>query len=473
MAKEVRANAVAVLPPTISIKDGPTRSFLDALSNVLDARSGYTDKDAPERFITAAEFQGMANQAIRQAFGGAGAGAGGAGAGDGKIPSAQDVNDSIDDLAAFIRESLVYQILGEEFSLIDIDTLRQKIDQAQAGISRVEETSTDGDRALASAINRIWASMGGSSAVIEDGALASATPSSAVATRWNQVQAAVTDPNTGNVNSSSILQETRSFADQANNKFNSIYSVRAQVSVDGKTVVGGFGLSATSGAGSGQGPTIDFGVRADKFFIAATSGTPSAATQISQGSSTPFMVLTSTQLVNGKYYPPGVYMKKAVIGEATIGELQVEDAAITNAKIKNAAVDTLKVAGNSVTGMVFADGYSGTMSAGGSLDVAACAISMPSEASGVLISSTLNISGNGGNATIYISVKRGGSVIKLVSVSVFDGFYSTFTFSALDKYPVAGVNTYTLEIRNPTAGPGSSRSVFFADPTIVLTGGKR
>ena len=336
MAREVTPNRVSVLPPTDGIKDSETRSFLDALSNLLDARSGYTNKASPDRFITAAEFQGLANRAIVQAFGGGGPGGflGGGGAGD-DIPSAADVNNAIDNLADFITKTLIYQKLGEQFDLIDIDDLRNGIAQAQAGIRRVEETRTGADLALASAINTIWAAIGGSSAVIEDGALASANPNSAEATRWSQVQSAVRDPNTGETSSTAILQETRTYASNADGKFNSIYSVRAQVSVGGQTVVGGFGLSATAGAASGSGPTIDFGVRADKFFIAATSETPSAATQISQGSQIPFMVLTSNQVVNGVMYPPGVYIKRAVIGEATIGSAQIADAAITNAKIAN------------------------------------------------------------------------------------------------------------------------------------------
>lgn len=357
MAKEVSAGQVSILPPTHDIKDGPTRAFLDALSNVLDARSGYTNKNAPERFVTAAEFQGLTSRAIIKAFGGGGPGGflGDGGSSD-DVPSALDVNNAIDNLAEFVTKTIIYQLLGEQFGLIDLAELRERIDAAQAGIRRIDTTRTEGDMALASAINTIWAAIGGSEAVIQDGALASATPNTAEATAWTQVQSAVRDPNTGETSSSSILQETRTYASNADGKFNSIYSVRAQVSVGGQTVVGGFGLSATSGAASGSGPTIDFGVRADKFFIAATSDTPSAATQISQGSQIPFMVLTSSQVVNGVAYPPGVYIKKAVIGDATIGTAQIAEAAITNAKIGNEISSTGYVA--DTTGWIIRkDGY--------------------------------------------------------------------------------------------------------------------
>ena len=551
MAKLVSQNAVSVLPPTISIKDPATRSFLDSLANILDARSGYTDRDAPERFITAAEFQGLATRAIARAFGGNGAAIDSS---NGKIPSALEINDSIDNLSDFIKRTIIYQALGEQFSLIDIEGVRKsiaalvqrsdealdrareiiadmengfteerearttadeslttsitaavsrlgaaeaaivteqttratadsaittsldvavsRIGSAEAALTTERETRAGADAALtsslstavsrldgaeaaivaeqttrasadaalttslnaatsrigaaesaivteqstratkdmslASAINTIWSEVGGAGSVIQDGSLASSTPNSTQATKWRQVQSAVTDPNTGLVASAAMREDFTTYASNVDGRFNSLYSVRAQLSTGGivlsglaktgptaslagstvlrlsanapvgtvpgmyaygtgldgvttvvgisgaevtlsgplgldaagaytfttnKMLVGGFGLAATGDSGSGQGGTIDFGVRADRFFIAATSETPDAATQIAQGSSIPFMVLTSPQAVNGVVYQPGVYLKKAVIGNATIGEAQIADLAVTNAKI--------------------------------------------------------------------------------------------------------------------------------------------
>lgn len=496
------SNAVSVLPPTGGIKDSATREFLDALTNMLDARSGYTNKDAPERFITAAEFQGLTNRALIQAFSSGGISPGSPGGG---IPSAKEINDAIDNLADFIRKSLIYQKLGEQIDLIDISALRQRVqelgtgiyheevvrkdadlqlassittlqaglDNSSAAIQQELETRAARDLALAKAINTIWAAVGGSQAVIQDGALASATPNSAQATKWDQVVASVTDPNTGLVNSTSIKQELNTYASNADGKFSSIYSVRAQVSVGGQTLVGGFGLSATAGAGSGQGPTINFGVRADTFFIAATSATPDAATQIGQGSAIPFMVLTTNQVVNGVVYGPGVYLKKAVIGAATIGEAQIADAAITTAKIGQAQIDTLRIQGASVTGIAFGEGAGGTLPAGGTAAVASATLSMPNGSSGAVISSTILMAGHG-NATIGLYIYRNGSHVRSVSVSVVDGFYGTFTFSAFDPSPAAGLNTYSLQINNPTAGdPGSNRAVDFNAPSITVSGAKR
>lgn len=384
---------VTALPSTQGIKDPEVRDFLDRLVNAWDTRSGHKDRNNAERFITLAEVNGLAMKAFAQAF------SGGPGSflatNPGKnAPGAEEINDAIDNLADYIRKSIVYQILGTEVKPIDISNLRSKVDAAigemgaaiireeqaridaneaiietltllvgrisgaEAGIAAEAQVRVQKDNALAQALNTIWANIGGNQALIQDGQLAAVSPAAVQATRWTQVQAAAIDPNTGVANHALVRQELNSYANKADGTFTSIYSVRAQVSVGGQTVVGGFGLAATGGAGSAQGPTIDFGVRADKFFIAATSATPSAATQISQGSSIPFMVLTSNQVVNGVVYPPGVYIKKAVIGDATIGTAQIDNLAVNSAKIQDAAITNAKI-GNVIQSNNFLSGLYG------------------------------------------------------------------------------------------------------------------
>jgi hypothetical protein len=87
------------------------------------------------------------------------------------------------------------------------------------------------------------------------------------------------------------------------------YTVRAQVTQGGRTVVGGFGLSATSSPNAG--PTIDFGVIANKFWVAAPQGT-SGVSDIA-----PFVIQTTSETVNGVVIPPGVYMDAAYIKNLT------------------------------------------------------------------------------------------------------------------------------------------------------------
>ena len=327
------------------------RAWADAFSNAWAKRNGAIGPEDGERFVKLSEIGNLAGRAVADAF--AGGVVGGASGGFGQNPTAQQINQSIDNLADSIRKSILYQLLEQQITPVQLETIRQNlegsINDAFTYIGTEETERTTDDLALAQAIQTIWASVGGTDAIIQSGSLTATTPNTAQATRWNQVVAAVTDPNTGNINSASIVEELDTYASNADTTFNAIYSVRAQLSVGGQRVVGGFALPATPGAGSAQGPTTDFGVRADRFFIAATSGTPDAATQIGQGSHIPFMVLTSPQIVNGVTYAPGVYIKKAVIGDATIGTAQIADANITTAKIGDAQITNAKIGDAQIT----------------------------------------------------------------------------------------------------------------------------
>ncbi len=87
------------------------------------------------------------------------------------------------------------------------------------------------------------------------------------------------------------------------------YTLRVQLTEDGRAVSGGFGIMGSSGGTAG--PTIDFGVIANKFWI----GAPAGATGVS--SILPFVVQTSTFTENGVTRPPGVYMDAAYIRNLT------------------------------------------------------------------------------------------------------------------------------------------------------------
>lgn len=330
------SNRVQTLPPTLGVKDPDVRAYLDALSNAWDHRNGITDKSSPDRFITAEEFKGLASQAIADTLSSAlGTSNPAIGGGRGAV------GDAIAALSDEIKRSLLYQILGTPYADINLSELQQKINlsvdkaqalfaqerksrltadealtsqltiqasqigQNQAAITAETQTRVNKDNAIASAVNNIWAAIGGSSAVIQDGQLAQVTPSGSQATKWTQVQSEVIDPNTGQSKVASIRQDFAAFNDQVNNKFGSMYTVRAQVVSGGRTVVGGFGLSALDGP---EGPTIDFGVRADRFWVAGTDGTADI----------PFIIK------GGK-----VYMKTAFIENATIDTLMLGRNAVT------------------------------------------------------------------------------------------------------------------------------------------------
>lgn len=345
------SNRVQTLPPTLGIKDPDVRSFLDALANAWDHRNGITDKSSPDRFITAEEFKGLASQAVVDTLGSAlGSGAAGIGGGGGGGGGEGSVAEVISALSDQIKKSLLYQILGTQYENINLSDLRQKInasvdqaaaffaqerleranadealtsqltiqasqiEQNQAAITTETQTRVNKDNAIASAVNNIWAAIGGSSAVISDGQLAQVAPSGSQATKWNLVQSEVIDPNTGNSKVASIRQDFSAFSDQVRNKFGSTYTVRAQITSNGRTIVGGFGLSALDGPG---GPTIDFGVRADRFWVGSVDGSGDI----------PFIVQ------NGN-----TYIKQAMIGTAYVDTLRIAGEAVTITRYASAFV---------------------------------------------------------------------------------------------------------------------------------------
>lgn len=284
---------------TAGIQDPQTRAFLDRLMQTWG-----------QSFVLREDVQREATQAMVNALG----------AGGTQAPVPGGATQLIDSLSAAIRDSLVQRMLETKITLPDLQGLRNEVN---AGFNSVNTTRTAADRALASAVNRVWSYIGGSTALIEQGALADVTPSGAVADKWNTVVAAVTDPNTGEVASAAILEETRAYANANDGTLNAIYSVKAQVGHGGSTLVGGFMLAATDGAGSSQGPTIDFGVMANKFWIGAPASGYDPAAEYTSNNQFPFIVVTTPTTINGVTYAPGVYMKKVVVGDASIDNAKI------------------------------------------------------------------------------------------------------------------------------------------------------
>lgn len=125
-----------------------------------------------------------------------------------------------------------------------------------------------------------------------------------------------------------------------------VEAVRA-VSIDNNGVISGFGL--ISQLVNGQ-VNSAFGVNADYFYV----GTPNNGKR-------PFMVLTSSQTINGTTYPAGTWIDVALIANATIDTAHIANAAITSAKIGDASitaakikdleVDTIKIKNGAVSNM--------------------------------------------------------------------------------------------------------------------------
>ena len=111
------------------------------------------------------------------------------------------------------------------------------------------------------------------------------------------------------------------------------YTVKTALTSNGTTVVGGFGLVGTSNEDAP--PTIDFGVIANKFFIAApaTHDLPGVV---------PFSVVTTaTSDGDGGTIPPGVYIEGAYIKGGSISGAAIKGGTITGSKLIDVSADKL------------------------------------------------------------------------------------------------------------------------------------
>jgi hypothetical protein len=105
-------------------------------------------------------------------------------------------------------------------------------------------------------------------------------------------------------NAVAAVQTEQSVRANETGHLGALYSVRMQLSQGGKQVIGGFGLSGTSSGTAGA--TIDFGVLANKFFVAAPEGSGIA-------SNFQLTIQTTPTTANGVTIPAGLYVDSAFI----------------------------------------------------------------------------------------------------------------------------------------------------------------
>lgn len=472
--------AVPAIPALANITDPNVRMALQAMATNWEVRNGNSPNKG-ERFVKLSEITGLAQQATMQLFG-VSKGA----PGDGTPITGSDAANMVDNLANAVAQSFLFQRLGQRIPLLSIPdkifgqldrvqtvneqrfqqqvdrdsatnervtTLAVKVDNAQAGVQDEATVRAQKDMAIASAISRIWASIGGDpphndfTALIQDSQMAAATPAAAQATRYTTLQSAVFDPNTGTNNIASLQQSFSTYVSAVDGKMNTLYTIQTQLSTNGQTVVGGFGLAGS--VGGGLGPTIDFGVRADKFFIAATAGTPDGATQIAQGSTIPFMVITSTQVIGGVTYPPGVYIKNAVIATAAIGTANIQDAAILTAKIADGQITTAKIQDATITNAKIQNAAVGTLTLQGE------AVTIPRQA----INSFVSV-GTGETTLVSVYVVGGASAVAVfgnvsaMGPSGTSSVVTSFTFNVYRDGVLLNSTNGSLGPNSPTGGGG-------------------
>lgn len=220
-----------------------------------------------------------------------------------------------------------------------LSLLSSRAGNIEASVASEQDTRLSQDNAIASAVQTMWAALGGNAGLIQGGSSISVNLSGAAAQKWNQVQAALKDANGNLIASSAIKQSTDVLVDKQGQ-----IEAKWVLNLDaGGNAIGyrqaGFGITGSS---SQNGPQYAFGVRADQFFIAAPGDT---AQTNAPAAAVPFIVKTSTWTDSRGYsQPPGVYLNDLFTTTAKIGVAQINSAMIADAQ-----VNTLKIGLNAVT----------------------------------------------------------------------------------------------------------------------------
>jgi len=251
---------------------------------------------------------------------------------------------------------------ADEASARISSTLAANAGATAASISSLSNVSATQDAALASQVTSTASATGSSVAAIKSEETARTTQFGAISTIVTTLQSGLGS------NTASIQQETQVRANETGSLF-AQYTVKTDLA--GR--VAGFGLaSETTVAGAN---TSQFGIVADRFFVAApndyvqettptvgvTAGKvwyrPSTKTTLRYDGTqwvafnpiVPFVVQATPTTVGSVTVPAGVYMDAAFIKNATITGAKIQDAAIDNAKIAN--IDATKI----TTGFLSAD----------------------------------------------------------------------------------------------------------------------
>ena len=338
--------------PAINIPataDPALRQALEAIKERLEVREGARGNPY-ERVVTLRDLDGMGLSAGSSSSASAAATRLGAGAGDsspGKSPfsndEAGDIGKTINALQRDIRNGALYGALGSGIDTKRINSVIEGLKQRVEGVRSELETAVDG-------VSRKLSAYAGSETT------ARTTADSATAKQVSALQAAF------NSNVASVLKEQDVLASETQAVARDVTTLAARldnsdgtgvsieqraeavedktdglrgqytVKIDTNGYVSGFGLA--SAAPIDGSPYSEFAVRADRFYIA----NPTLKTE-----SMPFVVQTTSKVIDGKTIPPGVY-----IDDAFIGKLSADKIDARGLVIKDSAGKTILGAGTAL-----------------------------------------------------------------------------------------------------------------------------
>jgi hypothetical protein len=270
-----------------------------------------------------------------------------------------------------------------------VDYSDTRIGLVEGGIVDERDVRLSQDKALVNAIKTVWGAVGGNSGLIQFNDKVEVNTAGAVATSFNQVQAAVKDAS-GNIIYSSAVKQTAEATATRTGQIESKWTVNLD---SGGAATGfrqaGFGIS---GSATESGIKYAFGVRADSFWIASPNQTVKEGDTI-PSAQVPFIVKTASwKDSQGVTQPPGTYLNELFATSAKIGI-----ATITTAHIKDANVTTLKIAGNSVMVGTYDEG--GGVQVGGTVTLLSRTINLGDNfSSGLIVNGCISLTSSDNNS---------------------------------------------------------------------------
>jgi hypothetical protein len=457
-----------------AVKDENVRQVLKALVDAHQVRNGAAGS-GDERFVTARE---MGLVKGNTSIGGGSGNYAPPRAGELLAPAA--VGRIITDLQAQVVESPLFKLLGEKIDLVDkpggifdrvkasetaiinevaerktADTaevtarsaLGARVGTTEAGLVTEQTARVNADNALSQSTTTQFTQVRNSVALVQQSITTVSNSVSSVASDVGQVQAALRDDQ-GRLISSAVVQRQAQAAVSATGEFSARYGIK----IDINGYVAGYGLMSTA---NNSVPFSEFIVRADRFAIGSPSG-PGITPQV------PFIVTTVGTNVGGEYAPPGVYIQTAVIQNGSIGR----------AKIGDLAVDTLKIAGNSVTVGTYDSGGGNSVGAGGTTTLINRTVDLGDDYNtGLIIIGVVSLFAMD-NATYGLRILVNGRVAGDVRASLQSGFPIVAPTTGF----MAGTGRYAtiqLQAYNPAGGPGGNVALTVNSSNIAVLGGKR
>jgi hypothetical protein len=291
------------------------------------------------------------------------------------LPNTQFILDA---LTGSITESQLYSTLGTRINLIDgASTLTGSVNaRLNAVQTDLQSQITANGSAIISVqdVNSSQAlqitSLGTRTGVAESNitnlqttTANQATSITSLTTRVGSAESSIINLNTTTANQATSINQLTSTVSgnttsiqtltSTTNGLNAQYTVK----IDTNGYVSGFGLASTANNAT---PFSSFIVRADRFSISSPSG-PSIPPK------TPFIVTTTTTIVNGVSVPAGVYIDSATIQNGSITNAKIGDATIESAKIVSLNAD--KIVANSLSAITANIGLLRTATTGARLEI--------------------------------------------------------------------------------------------------------